>query len=156
MTEEYEELDELDKQITGLELCEIMSETCTFLGGIFFASLLLLLQFRDQFPLNVQILGFQFPMPLEILALSFTFSLAMFLFAALGYARASATITGPKKRQKELELIEELEDRSVNLFFLGIISTFVSLFLLLLIVSFWVALGGSLIILVAFIYIIQP
>ena len=123
-----------------------MTQICTFLAGIFFTCLLLLVQIKEKFPYSITIMHFQGKIPLEILATLVTLTFISFAFGALSFA--SSYGRNPSEMKKIMEL-------AANFNSVGFATMFFSLFFLLLLVDFWVALLGILISVCMFAYFVK-
>jgi len=131
---------EEDKQKINVELleraCDVWSKVCSFLAGIFFASIVLVVQQRDKFPLNVILLDQSYEMTIEFAALPLAVTFTLFVFAAISYADAvGARVHGDKFSKKVYS-----RSRTADIVGgLGFLSMFISLFFVLLLVNQLVA-----------------
>lgn len=141
------------KRATRVEYCDVMCTLSTFLAGIFFTSIILLIQFKEFSPvmiwIELGILRFHFSLPIELIIMPLTFSFICFMFNAIHYGRIVSLMTWHLQPQNE---VDRLLDRGLNIFLVGLISVFISLFLILLLVNFWVAFAALAMLVLVFRY----
>lgn len=146
---------EENKQKINVELleraCDVWSKVCSFLAGIFFASIVLVVQQQDKFPLNITLLDQSYEMTIEFATLPLAMTFTLFAFAAISYADAvGARVHGDKFIKKTYS-----RSRTADIVGgLGFLSMFISLFFVLLLVSQWVAFLEIVVALTVFAFVI--
>lgn len=116
-----------------------LSEVSAFLGGIFFTSLLILVQQREKFDALLLEISLQENFTISIsqlhlIAIPLSISVILFIFSSLFFAFACSRV-----EQSELD---RLADKAANPFTFGLLSMFISLFVVLFIVDVVVGLLG--------------
>jgi hypothetical protein len=121
----------LGKQETEMDraTCEVWATVSTFLGGIFFTSLILVMQERAKFDYSFTFMGTVIN-AVDMISFPLALTFVMFTFAAICFADASW-------RQKS-----GLVDAAMGFFAIGFFSLLVSLVLVLLQISVTVAVFG--------------
>jgi hypothetical protein len=115
----------------------VFPEIAAFLGGIFFTALLLLSQNKEAFSSKLSIFNVTLPitqyfaicLSVMVTCVFFTFSSILFGYAII---------------QDKAKMIEKGLEFSLTIFGLGFLSMVISLFAVLLIVHFWIAILGFL------------
>jgi len=131
-----------------VEALGTMAKICTFLAGIFFTCIILILQQREKFYYYIDTVIFKFRIQaLDTYVAPLTLTFIIFTFATIIYASACGTVE-QRKRNK-------LENKASFLFGLGFFSMFFSLFCILCQASFWIGLMGAGLAFLLFIYWIR-
>ena len=131
--------------------CDVWSKVCSFLAGIFFASIILVVQQKDKFPLNVILLNQTYETPIEVVAFFLAVTFTFFVFAAISYADAVGARVSSDKLNKKAYSRSRTADIVGGL---GFLSMFISLFFVLLLVSQWIAFLEVVITLIVFAFVI--
>ena len=118
---------------------DTLSEVCAFLGGIFFTGLLILVQQREKFDITLLAINVREDLTIRIsqihlIAIPLSISVIFFIFASIFFAIACSKV-------KPSDLQEFAED-AVMIFLLGLLSMFISLFVVLAVVDIFVAVIG--------------
>lgn len=120
---------ERERQLSGV--LGRYSEICTFLAGIFFTCILLIVQQREKFKYGMDIAGFRIQ-AINMISLPLSVTFLLFVFDALIFASAS----------QSAEHAKLFRDRAVYLFYLGLLLMLISLFSILAQISLWIAFIG--------------
>jgi hypothetical protein len=124
--------------------CDSWSKLCSFLAGIFFTCIVLIIQQRSSFPYRVVAFSVSFEMRLEFVAILLAFTFIFYMFAAISYADA----VGAKDDKLGVRV------KTANVVGgLGFVFTFVSLFMVLLLIGFWVAVLAEIVAIGVFVYL---
>lgn len=115
------------------------SEVSAFLGGIFFTSLLILIQQREEFDFMLLEINLSEQIKVDVrllhlVAIPLSISVILFIFSAIFFATACITVDD-----------QELDKRAgdaLDVFILGIFSMFISLAIILFVVSIITGLLG--------------
>ena len=107
------------------------SQICTFLAGIFFTCILLVVQQREKFEYIMEVAGFRVR-AIDIISLPLTVTFLLFVFDAFIFATASQSD----------EHAKIYRNRAVYLFYSAVTIMQVSLFSILVQISLWLAFVG--------------
>jgi len=118
---------------------DTFSEVSAFLGGIFFTSLLILVQQREKFDVTLLEINLLETLKvriseLHLIAVPLSISVILFIFSSVFFAIACS-----KTEQDE---VDKFAEDASNPFVLGLISMFISLFVVLAIVDIVVGVLG--------------
>jgi len=128
------------------EACEAWSQLCAFLAGIFFTCIILIIQQRNDFPYDVSFFSLHYALPLEVVAVPLALTFIFYVFAAISYADA----LGGRDERIEMRV------RTANAIGrMGFVFTFVSLFVIMWLIDFWIALLEVIVAIVVFVYLIR-
>jgi len=115
-----------------------LSEVSAFLGGIFFTGLLILVQQREKFDIALLVINLrEYSIrisQLHLIAIPLSISVIFYIFSSIFFGIACSKVT-----QEELD---ELADDAALVFVVGLFSTFISLFVVLLLVDIVVGVLG--------------
>jgi len=107
------------------------SQICTFLAGIFFTCIMLIVQQKEKFDYELEIVGFRVR-AVDMISLPLTVTFLLFVFDAFIFATASQSD----------EHARMFRNRAVYLFYSGVIIMLISLFSILVQISLWLAFIG--------------
>lgn len=107
------------------------SQICTFLAGIFFTCILLIVQQSEKFEYSLDLANFKVR-AIDMISLPLSVTFLTFVFDAFIFASSSQSDEHAKLFRK----------RAVYLFYLGVILMLISLFSILAQISLWIAFVG--------------
>jgi hypothetical protein len=133
MKESSEMTEELHMETTLIKsgILGRYSQICTFLAGIFFTCIMLIVQQKEKFDYELEIVGFRVR-AVDMISLPLTVTFLLFVFDAFIFATASQSD----------EHARMFRNRAVYLFYSGVIIMLISLFSILVQISLWLAFIG--------------
>lgn len=127
------------------DACVAWSAICSFLAGIFFYCIILIIQQKNDFPYEVSFFSFRFGLPVEAIAVPLALTFILYVFAAISYADA----IGGRDESVDMRV------GTAKVFGgMGFVFMFVSLFVIMWLIDFWIALLEVIVAIVVFAYLV--
>jgi len=143
MKESNEMTEELHMETTLIKsgILGRYSQICTFLAGIFFTCIMLIVQQKEKFDYELEIVGFRVR-AVDMISLPLTVTFLLFVFDAFIFATASQSDEHAKL----------FRNRAVFLFYFGISMMLISLFSIIVQISLWLAITAIAVSIVLILY----